>query len=83
MNDERAMLEQRIAWLEREMVRLLWAAMTALGLLFGGLAYRFTVDSFGGLGALGFAVVVWLIVGLYLHRHEFRGAPVHVKRMDP
>jgi hypothetical protein len=83
MNDERILLEQRIAWLEREMVRLIWASMTALGLLFGGLAYRLTVDTFGGLAAFGFAIGAWLIVGLYLHRHEFRGAPAHVKRMDP
>jgi hypothetical protein len=83
MNDEHVSLEQRIAWLEREMVRLLWAAIGGMGLLMGGLAYKLTVDAFGGLVAFGFAIGVWLLVGWYLHRHEFRGAPAHVKRMDP
>ena len=83
MNDERALLEQRVAWLEREMIRLLYAAMGALSLLAGGLAYGFTVDAVGGWVAFGFAFVAWLIVGWYLHRHEFKGAPAHIRRMDP
>jgi hypothetical protein len=83
MNDERVSLEQRIAWLELEMVRLLWATIGGVSLLAGGLAFTLTVDTFGGLGAFGFAVGVWLIVGWYLRRHEFRGAPAHVERMDP
>jgi hypothetical protein len=83
MNDERALLEQRIAWLEREMVRLIWAAIGGLGLFAGFLTYKSTVDSLGGLGAFGIAIVAWAIVGWYLHRHEFKGAPAHVKLMDP
>jgi hypothetical protein len=83
MKDERVSLEHRIAWLEREMVRLLWAAIGALSLLAGGIAYRLTVDNFGDLAAFGFAFGAWLIVGWYLHRHELRGAPEHVKDMDP
>jgi hypothetical protein len=58
MTDERTLLEQRVAWLEREMVRLLWAP-------------------------LGIAIAAWGIAGWYLQRHEFRGAPAHVKLMDP
>jgi hypothetical protein len=83
MNDERVLLEHRIAWLEREMVRLLWAAIGGFSLLAGGIAYRLTEDSFGGLGAFGIALVAWVLTGWYLHRHEFRGAPAHVKDMDP
>jgi hypothetical protein len=82
MNDERVSLEQRIAWLEREMVRVLWAAIGGFSLLAGGIAYRFAVDSFGGLGAFGIAVV-WVLTGWYLHRHEFGGSPAHIKLMDP
>ena len=33
--------------------------------------------------AFGCAVIAWLAVGLYLRRHHFRGAPTHVKDMDP
>jgi hypothetical protein len=83
MNDERKLLEQRLAWLEREMIRLLWAAIGGLSLVVGGIAYTATINSFGGLGAFGIAVVAWAISGWYLHRHEFRGAPAHVKLMDP
>jgi len=83
MTDERALLEHRIAWLEREMVRLIWAAIGGLSLVIGGLAYGATVDSLGGLGAFGVAVVAWALSGWYLHRHEFRGAPERVKLMDP
>jgi hypothetical protein len=45
MNDERISLEQRIAWLELEMVRLLWTAIGGVSLLAGGLAYTLTVDT--------------------------------------
>jgi hypothetical protein len=83
MNDERALLEHRIAWLEREMVRLLWALIGGLSLLAGGVAYRLAVDTVGVLGAIGFAIFVWAILAWYCHRHEFRGAPKHVKDMDP
>jgi hypothetical protein len=83
MNDERALLEHRIAWLEREMVRLIWAAISGLSFAMGGLAYGATVNSFGGLGAFGVAVVAFLASACYLHRHEFRGAPEHIQLMDP
>jgi hypothetical protein len=82
-DDERKLLEQRLVWLEREMIRLLYAVIGGLGLLIGGIAYGVTVDSFGGLGAFGIAVVAWVICGWYLRRTEFRGAPAHVKLMDP
>jgi hypothetical protein len=82
MTDERTLLEQRVAWLEREMVRLLWALIGLSSLFIGGVAYTVTVDRFGGLGALGIAIAAWGIAGWYLQRHEFRGAPAHVKLMD-
>jgi hypothetical protein len=83
MNNERALLEHRIAWLEREMVRLIWAAIGGLSLMAGGIAYTTAVAGFGGLNAFGIAVVVWAITGWYLHRHEFKGAPERIKLMDP
>jgi hypothetical protein len=36
---ERTSLEQRIAWLEREMVRMLYGVIGAVSLLAGGVAY--------------------------------------------
>jgi len=59
--NERTSLEQRIAWLERQMVRLLWAAIGGLSLVIGGIAYSVTIGSFGGLGAFGIAIVAWAI----------------------
>src|SRR5205085_2301547 len=44
MNDERKLLEQRLAWLEREMIRLLWAAIGGLSLVVGGIAYTATIN---------------------------------------
>jgi hypothetical protein len=83
MQDERVLLEHRIAWLEREMVRLIWTAIGVLSFVTGGLAYAATVNSLGGLGAFGVAVVAWWIMGWYLKRHEFRGAPERIQFMDP
>ena len=62
MNDEHALLEHRIAWLEREMVRLIWALLSAGSLLSGGAAYRLTVDTMGVIGAIGIAVVVGVML---------------------
>jgi hypothetical protein len=76
-------LERRVAWLEWKMVRVLWGAIGGLSMLAGIIAYRIAVDTVGEWGALSIGVVVWLIVGWYLHRTEFRGAPAHVKLMDP
>jgi hypothetical protein len=72
-------LEQRVAWLERELVGVLFALIAALGLLGGAFVYWMTVESFGGLIAFGCAVVAWVAIGLYLRRHHFRGAPKHIR----
>ena len=55
MNDERTMLEQRVAWLEFKIVRLIWAAIGVVSLGVGFFAYILTVDHFGRMGAFGFA----------------------------
>jgi hypothetical protein len=83
MNDERILLEQRVAWLELKMVRLIWAAIGVVSLGIGFVAYILTVDHFGGLGAFGFAVISWVVVGWYLKRSEFKGSPAHIKLIGP
>lgn len=83
MNDERVLLDQRIAWLEFKMVQLLWGLIGVGSLGAGWLTYFLTVDHVGGWGAFGFAVVAWTFVGWYLKRIEFRRAPAHIKLIDP
>jgi hypothetical protein len=33
--------------------------------------------------AFGCVAAVWLILGLYLQRAEFKGAPKHIEYIDP
>jgi hypothetical protein len=83
MVDERTLLERRVAWLEVAIVRLIWAAIGIASFGAGAIVYAMTVNHVGSLVAFGLGVVVWLMVGWYLHHIEFRGAPEHVKLMDP
>jgi hypothetical protein len=48
MNDERALLEQRIAWLERKVVRLLWIIIGIISFMAGFFTYKATVEELGG-----------------------------------
>jgi hypothetical protein len=82
MNDERA-LERRIAWLERKVVRVLWTIIGIISFMAGFFTYRAAVEPSEGLIAFGCAAAVWLTVGWYLHRLEFKGAPEHIEFIDP
>jgi len=55
-------LEQRVAWLERKLRRLLWNVimLTAFGL--GALAYSVFKDGLGNSGAFAVAFAVFLLV---------------------
>jgi hypothetical protein len=48
MPDEHTLLERRITWIEREVVRLILVAIGAFSIFVGGLAYEFSVDRVGG-----------------------------------
>ena len=80
MNDERTLLDKRIAWLEYQVVRLVWGVIALASLLVGYVAYTATVDylHLGRWVALGVAVAAWLIAGWWLERTEFKGAPDHI-----
>jgi len=85
MNDERTLLDKRIAWLEYQVVRLVWGVIALASLLVGYVAYTATVDylHLGRWVALGVAVAAWLIAGWWLERTEFKGAPGHINYIDP
>ena len=83
MDDERALLEQRIRWLEWKVVRLLWFSISVVSFMAGYFVYNTTVEQLGGLTAFGCAAAVWLIITLYLKRVEFKGAPKSIEFIDP
>jgi hypothetical protein len=81
MPDEHTLLERRITWIEREVVRLILVAIGAFSIFVGGLAYEFSVDRVGGWGAACIMLLVFGTIAWCLYRHEFKDAPAHVKRM--
>jgi hypothetical protein len=58
MTDDRA----RIVWLERALVRMLWALISAASMALGLLVYAFAVDTVGVLVAFGFGLACLLAV---------------------
>jgi hypothetical protein len=83
MNEERTLLEKRVAWLEYKVVRLVWGVIALASWMLGYVAYTATVDYLGGWIAFGVAVAVFLIAGWRLERSEFKGAPDHIGFIDP
>jgi hypothetical protein len=83
MTDERTSLEQRVAWLEGEMVRVLWGLIGLVSMMMGALVYWMTFPYVDDWIAFGCAVIAWAVAALYLRRHHFRGAPGYVKDKDP
>ncbi|WP_424632137.1 hypothetical protein [Bradyrhizobium sp. SYSU BS000235] len=75
-------LTERVAWLERKMVRILWLLISVTSALVGLMVAYVVDNSFGWLSVL-VAVVIWLTAGLILQRQEFKGAPKQVQFIDP
>lgn len=80
MNEE---LEQRVAWLERKMVRVLWLLISVTSAGIGFVVAHYTVGDDGGWAFVAVLVVVWLVAGELLRRSEFRGAPGAIEFIDP
>lgn len=82
MQTETEKLYERVAWLERKMVRVLYFNI-ALASMFAGFVVTYNIDSsFGWISILA-GVGVWLILSLILQRQEFKGAPKHIDYIDP
>lgn len=75
-------LNERVAWLERKMVRVLWLLISATS-GFVGFIVAYTIDKAFGWPSIAIAVGVWVTVGLIMQRQEFKGAPKHIQFIDP
>jgi hypothetical protein len=80
--DEVNKLHERVAWLERKMVRVLWMPISVTS-LFAGLVAAYIVDKSFGWTSIIVAVGAWLTLGFVFQRQEFRGAPKHIEFIDP
>ena len=78
--DDEAKLEQRLNWIEEQVVAILTTIFCVASLMMGATVYWLTVESFGGLPALGCAVVAFIAAQVYLVRHHFGRAPEHIAR---
>lgn len=81
-DEEIKKLYERVAWLERKMVRLLWFAISAASAFFGWTVANVLFPEKGWLWAIVFGGI-WVTAGLILQRHEFKGAPKHIEFIDP
>ncbi len=79
MHDE---ISQRVAWLERKMVRVLWGLISLTSAGVGWLVATVTVAEHGWAWT-GLFIATWLAVGFIIQRHEFKGAPPHIKFIEP
>jgi hypothetical protein len=75
-------LNERVAWLERKMVRVLWLLVSATS-GFAGFMVAYTIDKSLGWPSIFVAIGIWLIAGFILQRQEFKGAPKHIEFIDP
>jgi hypothetical protein len=75
-------LNERVAWLERKMVRLLWLAISGVS-MFGGYIAANIIDPDKGVFWGAVFLGVWVISGFILQRLEFKAAPNHIQFIDP
>ena len=80
--EETKQIYERVAWLERKMVRLLWLAISGGAAFFGWTAANFVSAEKGWLWAVVFGGV-WVTLALVVQRQEFKGAPKHIEFIDP
>lgn len=75
-------LNERVAWLERKMVRVLWLLVSIASGSVGFVVAR-TIDESHGWGSIVIGIGVWLTLGFVLSRQEFKGALKHIEFIDP
>jgi ABC-type Mn2+/Zn2+ transport system permease subunit len=82
MQDQIAELNKRVAWLERKMVRVLWA-LISISSAFVGFMVAYNIDSSFGWPSIVLAIGIWLVLAFVVQRQEFKGAPRHIEFIDP
>jgi hypothetical protein len=75
-------LKERVAWLERKMVRVLWLLVSATS-GFAGFMVAYTIDKSLGWPSILVAIGIWITASFILQRQEFKGAPRHIQFIDP
>jgi hypothetical protein len=80
--DEVNRLNERVAWLERKMVRVLWLLVSVTS-AFAGFVVAYTIDKSYGWPSIGVGIGIWLTLGVIISRQEFRDAPRHIEFIDP
>jgi drug/metabolite transporter superfamily protein YnfA len=81
-DEEIKQIYERVAWLERKMVRLLWLAISGSSAFLGWVVANVIVPDKGWLWAAVFGGI-WLTASLIIQRMELKGAPTHVEFIDP
>ena len=78
-----AEIKQRIEWLERKMVQVLWGMVSLVSAGVGVAISVITVDAEHVLLRIAVWLVSWLLIGWFLQRNVFKGAPAHIRFIDP
>ena len=82
MQTEIDKLYERVAWLERKMVRVLWLLVSVTS-AFAGFVVAYNIDKSLGWPSIIVAVEIWITIGFIVQRQEFKGAPKHIEFIDP
>ena len=82
MQTEIAQLNERVAWLERKMVRVLWLLVSVIS-AFAGFVVAYNIDKSLGWPSIIVAVGIWITLIFIVQRQEFKGAPKHIEFIDP
>ena len=80
--DEANQLDDRVAWLERKMVRVLWLLVSVTS-AFAAFVVAYTIDKSFGWPSIVVAIGIWITASFILQRQEFKGAPKHIQFIDP
>jgi hypothetical protein len=82
MQTDIGQLNERVAWLERKMVRVLWLLVSVTS-AFAGFVVAYNIDKSLGWPSIIVAVGIWITLGFIVQRQEFKGAPKHIEFIDP
>ena len=81
--NEISQIYERMDWLERKMVRVIWTLISAGSLFAGWLVSGAIFGENYGWERGSVFVATWLLSSFILQRMEFKGAPKHIDYIDP
>jgi hypothetical protein len=80
--DEVNKLSERVAWLERKMIRVIWLLSSAIS-AFIGFMIAHNVDPSHGWPSIVLGSGIWIALAFITNRQELKGAPQHIRFIDP